>query len=397
MNISDCALPHKYVRNGKECYLDPIRKELIYITPEETLRQRVISYLINELKVPKEAIRVEEKLTHYGIETKKRADIIVHGADTIPIAVIECKSGNVYIDDKVRNQVFEYCDLLGVDYAFIANPVGFACYRYSQEENQYKAISGIPKYKEMLEGKFEEVDFGEYPQRIPFEDLESRLKEEFDILEDNDCGDYVSKLTPMKMAVPMYNLLEAFLDYRVKMPIGDYGLFRLIEDYGVRMTSYGNASGGIFLGPYRSFLVEVDDNTEIFSFGVTTYSAYTNLDLVKTCINIAHDDEKESHHSLQLVVEDNIKVNGNTVHFYHHGRIAVGNIGSGKIDELRMFISKKCPELISGNKFYLGSLVNDRLWRLDDHEVLKLVVNLINYAIIRDEYREYVKKRKQKK
>jgi len=75
----------------------------------------------------------------------------------------------------------------------------------------------------------------------------------------------------------------------------------------------------------------------------------------------------------------------------------VGNIGSGKIDELRMFVSKKCPELISGNKFYLGSLVNDRLWRLDDPEVLKLVVNLINYAIIRDEYREYVKKRKQKK
>ena len=137
MNISDCALPHKYVRNGKECYLDPIRKKLIYITPEETLRQKAISYLINELNVPKEAIRVEGNLTHYGIETKKRADIIVHAADTIPIAVIECKSGNVYIDDKVRNQVFEYCDLLGVDYAFIANPVVFACYRYSHEENQY--------------------------------------------------------------------------------------------------------------------------------------------------------------------------------------------------------------------------------------------------------------------
>ena len=33
-----------YKRNGRECYLDPIRKKLIYITPEETARQRVIQY-----------------------------------------------------------------------------------------------------------------------------------------------------------------------------------------------------------------------------------------------------------------------------------------------------------------------------------------------------------------
>ena len=249
----------------------------------------------------------------------------------------------------------------------------------------------------MLEGEYEEVDFGEYPQRIPFEDLESRLKEDWDSFEDDYCGDYISKLTPIELAVPMYNLFEAFLDYRVKMPAGDYGLFKLIEDYGVRMTSYGNASGGSFFGPYRSFLIEVDGNSEIFSFNVSTYSTYAKPDLVKTCISVAHDDEKESHHSLQLVVEDNIKVNGNTVHFYHHGRIAVGNIGSGKIDELRMLVSNKCPELILGNKFYLGNLKNDRLWRLDDPEVIKLVVNLINYSIIRDEYREYVKKNKQKK
>ena len=34
MNINECALPQKYVRNGKECYLDPVRKKLIYVTPE---------------------------------------------------------------------------------------------------------------------------------------------------------------------------------------------------------------------------------------------------------------------------------------------------------------------------------------------------------------------------
>ena len=61
INIAEQLLPEVYNRHGKDCYLDPIRQKLIYITPEETVRQRMISYLVNELKVPKGAILVEEK------------------------------------------------------------------------------------------------------------------------------------------------------------------------------------------------------------------------------------------------------------------------------------------------------------------------------------------------
>ena len=62
-------LPKKYKRNGKECYLDPIRQRLIYVTPEETVRQHVVSYLLDELKVPANMIRVEEHLSLYGLKT----------------------------------------------------------------------------------------------------------------------------------------------------------------------------------------------------------------------------------------------------------------------------------------------------------------------------------------
>ena len=44
----------------------------------------------------------------------------------------------------------------------------------------------------------------------------------------------------------------------------------------------------------------------------------------------------------------------------------------------------------------MGSLINDRLWRLDDPEVIKIIVNMISYAMIRDEYREHVKSNKRK-
>ena len=82
--------------------------------------------------------------------------------------------------------------------------------------------------------------------------------------------------------------------------------------------------------------------------------------------------------------------------FYHHGKIGIGNIGSGRIDELREFVRDKYPFIIDGKRFNLGSLKNDRLWNLDDPEVMNLVENLISYALIRDEYRRFVKENRKK-
>ena len=388
-------LPPVYKRNEKDCYLDPIRKKLIYITPEETIRQRVLSDLTDTLHVPIQEIILEQHLSHYGIKSKKRADIIIHARDTegisVPIAVIECKAPNMYLDMNAQEQMFEYCDLTGADYAMLTNGVEQYCFRYDSTKNGYVRLTELPDYKDMLSDKYEKWDIGEFPPRIPFNQLESYLKEDFSQREEDDYGNGVSKLTPISQAVPIFNLWEGLLDIRVKIPTGKYKLFELIEDYGIRMLSYGNASGGRFFGPYRSFLVKVNENTEFFSIGVTTYCTSASSDKVKTCIVVAHDDEKKAHHALQLTVEDNVTVVGNKVNFYHHGRITVGRKGSRKVDELRMFVKERYPKIISGNHFFLGSLVNDRLWQLDDPDVIEIIENLISYSIVRDEYREYVK------
>jgi len=396
MNNKKIKLPPIYKRNGKDCYLDPIRKKLIYITPEETVRQMVISYLINVLEVPADLIVVEEHLSHYGINTNKRADIIIHTIDKEknqrPIAVIECKAPNVYLDVKAQDQMLEYCDMLEADYAMMVNTVDKEqCFVYDYEKKSYVVIDELPCYKNMCDGNFDELDVFGLPPRIKFSELQFNLQNEYNTY-DEDI--YISRLTPMNIAVPMYNLLEGLLDTRVKMPIGNYGLFELVEDYGVRMISYGNASGGKFFGPYRSFLVKVGENTEFYSISITTYCKSTNPEKVKTCICVAHDDEKESHHALQLVADDNLVVDGDNIDFYHNGRIAIGNIGSGKIDELRSFVIERYPQIVLGKSFFLGRLVHNRLWQLDDPEIINLIVNLISYAMIRDEYRDYVKSKK---
>ena len=130
------------------------------------------------------------------------------------------------------------------------------------------------------------------------------------------------------------------------------------------------------------------------SFGFSAYGRTEKPNTWKTALNVAIDNEKESHHSLQLSIDDNVLYENGVVTFYHSGRIAIGNKGSGKISEFRAFVASRHPSIIDGNRFNLGVLIHNRNWNLDDPDVVKLMENLIAYALVRDEYRDFVKKHK---
>ena len=336
INIAEQLLPEVYNRHGKDCYLDPIRQKLIYITPEETVRQRMISYLAHQ-------------------------------------------------------QVFDYCNLINADYAIVCNGSILYCYKYIEDTDSYEELNSVPDYAEMLEGKYDVITKESIPERMPYERMESYLKEVFAEYPDDYYGETISKSTPFNIAKAAFNFEEALFDIRHKLPKKDFGIFELIEDYGIRILSYGNAGGGYFGGPYRSFLIEYKGNIEFISFAFSTYARTEKTGIVKTCLNIAHDDEKETHHALQLSFDDNIQVIGDKVTIYHSGRIAIGNKGSGKIDELRQFVAERYPKIIDGKRFNLGSLKNDYQWNIDQPDVTEVIVNLISYALIRDEYRDYIK------
>ena len=391
-DITAQRLPKIYKRGNKDCYLDPVRKKLIYITPEETVRQKVISYLIDVLDVPAEMISVEAHLSHYGVRSKRRADIIVHGTDSDgvlrPVAIVECKAPGIILGEKAADQITDYCNSLGCDFAMMVNDCESFTYHYDEKRDEYIQIDGLPKYSELLENKFSEFVPGEFPARIAHDKISAFLKENLD-----EYSPDISNLTEHSLACAAFNLLEGLLDPRHQLPKRSYDLFSLIEDYGVRTLSYGNAAGGNFSGLYRSFIIDVDGSTEFVSIGLSTYATFAKPDDVKTVLNVAIDNEKESHHALQLVLDDNVERSGNKFMFLHHGKIAVSNKGSGKVDELREFVKARRPQLIFGKQFCLGTLVNDRNWDLDDVEVVNLIENLISYALIRDEYRKEVKQR----
>ena len=391
IDLSKQPLPKVYKKEGKDCYLDPVRKKLIYITPEETVRQQVLSYLQEELEIPREMISVEDHLSHYGLKSTRRADIIVKcytkKNELIPVAVIECKAPGVGLGEKGINQMVDYSEALGCDYAMLINDSQYFCYHYDEKRSQYIQIEALPSYKDIIKNRYKAYQPEPFPERVPHNKVSAFLKETLD-----EYSLDISPKTEHKMACAAFNLMECTLDPRHKLPDRPYKLFRLIEDYGVRMLSYGNASGGIFYGPYRSFLIDVNGSAEFVSIGFSTYGSYSDPEINKTVINVAIDREKEAHHSLQLVMDDNVMLLGEKITFYHHGRIAVGNKGSGKVAELREFVKERYPQILDGKKFNLGSLTDDHNWNLDEPDVVAVMENLISYALIRDEYRAFIKK-----
>lgn len=388
--ISKMDLPPIYKRNGKECYLDPIRKKLIYITPEETVRQRVVAYLLKELKVPADMLIVESHLSHYKLNSKRRADIVIHAFDEegllYPIAIVECKAPGIGLSEIVGDQLCDYCNSLGADYAMMVNDSECFCFHYDSATNQYIQIDQLPEYEDMLDGMFKIRDIGSLPERVAYDKIPQFIKDNAE-----EVNIDISPKTPRNLAYATYNLWEGLLDTRYKMAQKKYNVFTLIEDYGVRQLSYGNAGGGVFYGLYRSFIIEYNGNTEIVSIGVSPYGSFSNPDIEKTAIVVAIDNDNDSHHALQFSIDDNLVHNGNVYTFFHHGKIAIGNKGSGKVSELMAFVAEKYPHIIDGQKFNLGSLEYNRDWNLNDSEVEHLIENIITYALIRDEYRAFVK------
>lgn len=377
-------LPEIYINENKEYYLDPFRKRLIYKTPEETIRQQVLRYLVDIVGVPQNMIQVEMLLSKYGVKSIRRADIIIEKFNEIdgtitPLVVVECKAPGILIGESAVTQAVDYADTLATDYIILTNGTDLIIAKYEAESNQYIDLKEIPTYKEMLDGKGTPLPIEPPKERFSFESLTTN--------QDYYSGYEFNPKTPKTLLPFLTNLWEGFLDTSHSMPAKQYRIFTLLEDYGIRYLSCGNAAGGTYQGAYRSFLIEYKGNTKFMNLGFFDYGTTTIM-----TVSIDQDDN-QPHNSLQYSVDTNLVKKGETYQFIHSGRIAVGNIGSGKVSELKALLKFMYPNIIINDKIDLGTVHNNSLLYLDTPEVTNLVENALSYAIIRDEYRSIVKNR----
>ncbi len=92
MYINHIFKRYKLKIEGNKIF-DPVRKKYVALTPEEKVRQQMIKFMQQRLKVPVCKIGVERSLSDLGdVGNRKRVDICIFGDDDKILAIIECKA-----------------------------------------------------------------------------------------------------------------------------------------------------------------------------------------------------------------------------------------------------------------------------------------------------------------
>jgi hypothetical protein len=126
---------------------DPVRKRHVAATPEEAVRQAVLRYLIDTLRVPVNLIGVEFSLASLEPGNFRRVDIVVWRpgeGQLSPWLLVECKEPRVRIDDAVAFQAGDYLKKIPCRYVMLSNG---ADTRYLERYGEgYRLAGGLPFY-----------------------------------------------------------------------------------------------------------------------------------------------------------------------------------------------------------------------------------------------------------
>ncbi len=155
IDLDKYSIPDAFIKNNQKWIYDNIRKLNVHLTPEETVRQKVISFLLEEIKAPVNMLHVEALLSYYGIQSNRRADIIVLKKDKekgipIPLTVIECKAPQAELSGEAFEQVLDYAYPLACDYIILTNGTETIAAAWDFEKELYRDIKCVPLYEKML-------------------------------------------------------------------------------------------------------------------------------------------------------------------------------------------------------------------------------------------------------
>lgn len=123
---------------------DIVRKRHVLLTPEESVRQTILHYLVYTQKIGTALIAVERKIEiNHQI---KRFDIVVYNRKGIPFILVECKSPDVQISIDTLLQSSNYNSFLNAELVWLSN--GKTNFLFNTKTQQL--LSEIPDLRVLL-------------------------------------------------------------------------------------------------------------------------------------------------------------------------------------------------------------------------------------------------------
>ncbi len=134
-------------RNGKTVIFDNLRRRFVSLTPEEWVRQHFVHFLTGHKGYPAALLANEVELT-CG-QKRLRCDSVLYDISARPRMIIEYKSPEIALTQKVFDQISVYNMLLHVDYLIVSNGLQHYCCKMDYEKRTYAFLKEIPEYEEI--------------------------------------------------------------------------------------------------------------------------------------------------------------------------------------------------------------------------------------------------------
>ncbi|MBC7425100.1 MAG: type I restriction enzyme HsdR N-terminal domain-containing protein [Bacteroidia bacterium] len=134
-------------RLQKKVIFDNIRKKFVPLTPEEWVRQHVVSFLTVEKHFPAGLLSLERQLILNGLN--KRTDIVAYNKLAEPVLIVECKAPEVPVTKKVFEQIARYNLKLKVPFLMVSNGINhYYCFA-DWKNNKINFIESLPPFNEI--------------------------------------------------------------------------------------------------------------------------------------------------------------------------------------------------------------------------------------------------------
>jgi hypothetical protein len=137
-----------FKEEGSKNYIfDEIRKKYLILTPEEWVRQNFIKFLVSQKEYPASLIATEMPFTQN--KTDKRSDIVIYNKQGRIIVLVECKSHNVQLTQKVFDQAAGYNLQLNAEVMIITNGISHYCCKPDYENRKWQFLEDIPSFTQL--------------------------------------------------------------------------------------------------------------------------------------------------------------------------------------------------------------------------------------------------------
>ncbi len=129
--------------DGQRLIFCQVRKRFLVLTPEEWVRQNLISFLNKDLKYPLSLMKIERQVK--GGARVKRADLIICDPLGKPQLLVECKAPSEQLNKETFFQLGRYNRHINANLLLISNGMEHYCCNIT-EQNEFKFLDSIPTY-----------------------------------------------------------------------------------------------------------------------------------------------------------------------------------------------------------------------------------------------------------